>query len=200
MKPIPHAVLALCLATSLPALAQQAERAFIGFRNDNGTLEIATSDGRYLIRPYDANIVETSFVPRGETFDPASHAVVLKPGQAQATVREADGRIQLVTDGITVTIDKTPFRISYAYKGRPLVAEKGGYGDVVAGIQIVRTGNDARSSGAGALRAGTGFATLPILHSGFAHCTMKTQLFLDLQESGSAPPPPKHPTDRKSVV
>jgi len=60
-------------------------------------------------------------------------------------------------------------------------------------MQIVRTGNGARSAGAGALRAGAGFATLPVLHSGFAHCTMKTQLFLDLQESGSAPPPPKHP-------
>ena len=124
MKPIPHAVLALCLATSLPALAQNAERTFLGFRNDNGTLDIATSDGRYLIRPYDANIVETSFVPRGETFDPASHAVVLAPGQARATVKEEGGRILLVTDGITVTVDKTPFRISYAYKGRPLVAEK----------------------------------------------------------------------------
>jgi alpha-glucosidase (family GH31 glycosyl hydrolase) len=128
MKPIPHAVLALCLAACLPALAQNADRAFLGYKNDNGTLDITTSDGRYLIRPYDANIVETSFVPRGETFDPVSHAVVLAPGQAKASVKETDGRIQLVTDGITVTVEKSPFRIRYAYKGRPLVAEKHGYG------------------------------------------------------------------------
>jgi alpha-glucosidase (family GH31 glycosyl hydrolase) len=128
MKPIPHAVLAVCLAAGLPAHAQNADRAYLGYRNDNGTLDIAVSDGRYLIRPYDANIVETSFVPRGETFDPASHAVVLAPGQVKATVQDADGRIRLVTDGITVTVEKSPFRISYAYKGKPLVAEKHGYG------------------------------------------------------------------------
>jgi len=155
MKPIPHAVLALCLATSLPALAQNAERTFLGFRNDNGTLDIATSDGRYLIRPYDANIVETSFVPRGETFDPASHAVVLAPGQARAAVKEEGGCIRLVTDGITVTVDKTPFRISYAYKGRPLVSEKGGYGHAgeLDTIEFALDGDEALY-GAGARAVG----------------------------------------------
>jgi oligosaccharide 4-alpha-D-glucosyltransferase len=145
MKPIPHAVLALCLAASLPALAQNADRAFLGYKNDNGTLDIATSDGRYLIRPYDANIVETSFVPRGETFDPVSHAVVLVSGQVKASVREADGRIQLVTDGITVTVEKSPFRISYAYKGKPLVAEKHGYGHAegMDSIEFALDGDEA---------------------------------------------------------
>jgi alpha-glucosidase (family GH31 glycosyl hydrolase) len=145
MKPIPHAVLALCLLAGLPAHAQNADRTFLGYRNDNGTLDIATSDGRYLIRPYDANIVETSFVPRGETFDPASHAVVLKPGQAPAMVKEADGRIQLVTDGITVTVEKSPLRISYAYKGRPLVAEKQGYGHAgeLESIEFALEGDEA---------------------------------------------------------
>ena len=145
MKPIPHAVLALCLLAGLPVHAQNADRTYLGYRNDNGTLDIATSDGRYLIRPYDANIVETSFVPRGETFDPASHAVVLKPGQAQATIREADGRIQLVTDGITVTVEKSPLRISYAYKGKPLVAEKEGYGHAgeLESIEFALAGDEA---------------------------------------------------------
>jgi len=145
MKPIPHAVLALCLLAGLPAHAQNADRTYLGYRNDNGTLDIATSDGRYLIRPYDANIVETSFVPRGETFDPASHAVVLKPGEAAATVKEADGRIQLVSDGITVTVEKSPLRISYAYKGRPLVAEKQGYGHAgeLESIEFALEGDEA---------------------------------------------------------
>ena len=38
-----------------------------------------TSDGRYVIKPYSAAIVETTFIPAGEAFDPASHAVVLAP-------------------------------------------------------------------------------------------------------------------------
>lgn len=145
MKPIPHAVLALCLATSLPALAQNAQRTFLGFTNANGVLDVATSDGHYLIRPYDATIVETSFVPKGESFDPASHAVVLAPGQAPVTIKDEAGRIQLVTDGITVTVDKAPFRISYAYKGRPLVAEKHGYAHTgeLESIEFALEGDEA---------------------------------------------------------
>ena len=145
MKPIPHAVFALCLAASLPALAQNLERTYLGYTNANGQLDIATSDGHVLIRPYDANIVETSFVPKGERFDAVSHAVVLAPAQAPATVKEEAGRIQLVTDGITVTVDKSPFRVSYAYKGRPLVAEKRGYahaGDLET-IEFALEGDEA---------------------------------------------------------
>jgi alpha-glucosidase (family GH31 glycosyl hydrolase) len=155
MKPIPHAVLALCLVAALPAHAQNTDRAYLGYRNDNGTLDVATSDGRYLIRPYDANIVETSFVPRGEQFDPVSHAVVLAPGQAKAVVKEAEGRVELVTDGITVTVEKSPFRISYAYKGKPLVAEKHGYGhdDGLESIEFSLQGDEALY-GAGSRAAG----------------------------------------------
>lgn len=155
MKPIPHAVLALCLVAALPVRAQNADRAYLGYRNDNGTLDVATSDGRYLIRAYDANIVETSFVPRGEQFDPVSHAVVLAPGQAKAVVKEADDRIELVTDGITVTVEKSPFRISYAYKGKPLVAEKHGYGhdDGLESIEFSLRGDEALY-GAGSRAAG----------------------------------------------
>ena len=88
MKPIPHAVLALCLATSLPAMAQNAQRTFLGFTNANGVLDVATSDGHYLIRPYDATIVETSFVPKGESFDPAAAlpAVGSTPGRVWRSI------------------------------------------------------------------------------------------------------------------
>jgi hypothetical protein len=37
-------------------------------------------------------------------------------------------RIELATEGIVVTVEKSPFRIAYSYKGKPLVAEKQGYG------------------------------------------------------------------------
>jgi oligosaccharide 4-alpha-D-glucosyltransferase len=127
MKLTPCAGLALCLAAG-PAIAQNADRAFLGYTNDHGVLDIATSDGHYLIKPYAANIVETSFVPRGERFDPHSHAVVLTPDTLRMRVTDGAGRIELVTDGITVTVEKAPFRIRYAYKGKPLVAEKRGYG------------------------------------------------------------------------
>ena len=119
--------LALCLATPL-AFAQNAERHLQGVTHRQGTLEITTSDGRYLIKPYSANIVETTFIPNGEGADPASHAVVLAPGQVAATLKDEGARLTFATPGISVTVDKQPFRISYAYKGKALVAEKRGYG------------------------------------------------------------------------
>jgi alpha-glucosidase/oligosaccharide 4-alpha-D-glucosyltransferase len=119
--------LAVLLAASPLALAQSAEREFQSFRTNHNTLEIATSDGLYLIKPYSANIVETTFVPKGEKVDPASHAVVLAPVRVPVSVKTGEQQIALVTPGITVTVDKQPLRISYAYKGRELIAETGGY-------------------------------------------------------------------------
>jgi len=149
-------VLAACFVTfASPAWAQAAERTFVGYKHTGGTLEITASDGRYLIQPYTPDIVETTFVPRGEQPGPASHAVVLAPDAAAGSVKEADGRIELVTSGITVTVDKNPLRISYSYKGKPLVAEKGGYGhaDGMQSIEFALQPDEALY-GAGSRAAG----------------------------------------------
>jgi len=124
--PFALAALAALLAATSAAHAQNADRQFQGFAARGNALEIATNDGRYLIKPYSATVVETTFVPKGEQFDPASHAVILAPS-ATVTLREAADHIEYATSGIAVTVQKKPFRISYAYKGQPLVAEKLGY-------------------------------------------------------------------------
>ncbi|MFC5460352.1 TIM-barrel domain-containing protein [Massilia niabensis] len=119
--------LALCMAATPHAGAQNADRKLQGVTQNGNTLEIATSDGRYLVKPYSSNIVETTFIPTGERLDPASHAVILAPGQVPVTLKDEGARLSFATPGITVTIDRQPFRISYAYRGKPLVAEKRGY-------------------------------------------------------------------------
>src|SRR5690349_5340559 len=119
--------LLLCLLASPLAHAQGAERQLQGYTLNQNTLELLTSDGRYLIKPYSASVVETSFIPKGQQFDAGSHAVVLAPVDVGATLKTAGTRIEFATPGITVVVDKAPFRISYLYKGKPLVAEKGGY-------------------------------------------------------------------------
>jgi alpha-glucosidase (family GH31 glycosyl hydrolase) len=150
------AATATALAASPSALAGKAGRTFLSYSGSPAGLDIATSDGRYLIKPYAANIVETTFVPRGEQPGPASHAVVLTPpAHPAATVTNDGKRIALVTEGITVTVDKNPFRISYSYKGRPLVAEKGGYGRA-GGLQAIEFALQADEAlyGAGARAVG----------------------------------------------
>lgn len=121
------AKLALLVLASPLALAQNADRKLEGVARNGNQLEITTNDGKYLIKPYSARIVETTFIPKGQAFDPASHAVVLAPAQVEATLKNEARFIEYATSGIVVTITKSPFGIAYAYKGKPLVAEKAGY-------------------------------------------------------------------------
>ncbi|MTW10858.1 DUF5110 domain-containing protein [Pseudoduganella eburnea] len=124
MKLIKFAILALI---SQAALAQNADRHFMSAANKGNALEIRTNDGIYIIKPYSAAVVETSFIPKGEVADPVSHAVIMAPETVATTLRDEGGVLEFATPGITVRVEKQPFRISYAYKGQPLVAEKRGY-------------------------------------------------------------------------
>eukprot|EP01032_Pedospumella_encystans_P034877 gene34877-39437_t len=55
-------------------------------------------------------------------------ATLLAPGKDRATLKDADGKLEYtVAGGISVTVTKAPFRIAYAYQGKPLVMEKRGY-------------------------------------------------------------------------
>lgn len=120
-------LLSVGLLVGQAALAQNAERKFERAQAHADHLEIVTSDGAYLIRPYSAQIMETSFIPRGETHDPKSHAVVMPPAAIKATFSADGQRIDYATAGLAVVVTKAPFQISYVYKGKTLTAEKRGY-------------------------------------------------------------------------
>jgi oligosaccharide 4-alpha-D-glucosyltransferase len=152
MKLIKFAILALI---SQAALAQNADRHFMSAANKGSALEIRTNDGIYIIKPYSAAVVETSFIPKGEVADPVSHAVIMAPETVATTLRDEGGVLEFATPGITVRVEKQPFRISYAYKGQPLVAEKRGYlheGNLEA-IEFALDGDEALY-GAGARAVG----------------------------------------------
>ena len=115
------------LLLSTFAFAQNANRKYESYKKTNNTLEIKTSDGLYVLKPYSEKIVETSFIPKGETFNTDSHAVVLIPQKGISKVKETKNTLLFSTKGIVVTIEKSPFKISYSYKGKALLSEKNGY-------------------------------------------------------------------------
>lgn len=117
----------ILLFISTLSLAQNATRKFESFKEINNTLEINTSDGLYRIQPYSEKIIETTFIPKGEIFNPDSHAVILVPKRVAYSVTENSGGLQFSTSGIVVTIQKSPFKISYSYKNKELLSEKNGY-------------------------------------------------------------------------
>jgi len=107
--------------------AQNADRKFVSIIKKNAIVEIKTNDGYYQIKPYSAKIVETSFIPNGEVYNPNSHAVVLKPENMSFNMTEKENSIHLTTDGVSVQITKSPFQIAYFYKNKPLISERKGY-------------------------------------------------------------------------
>ncbi len=116
----------LLLITSI-SFAQNANRNYLSHSWKNNLLEVKTSDGNYRIKPYSDKIVETSFVPTGEVFNPNSHAVIKIAEKGKATVVKTAAFISLSTKDITVVINKSPFRITYSTKGKVLLSEKNGY-------------------------------------------------------------------------
>ncbi|MFZ6845792.1 TIM-barrel domain-containing protein [Undibacterium sp. RuTC16W] len=108
-------------------MAQNINRTIESITDKANYLEIKTNDGRYLIKPYSDKIIETSFIPDGENFDPASHAVVMVPSGIKHKLTVMSGKLEYRVAEMHVSINKSPFQISYFYKGKPLLSEKNGY-------------------------------------------------------------------------
>jgi oligosaccharide 4-alpha-D-glucosyltransferase len=117
----------LFLLVSTISFAQNANRKFESAKVVNTILEIKTSDGLYFIKPYTEKIVETTFVPKIEKHNTNSHAVVLAPKKVSYKFKQTTKDIVFSSTGITVTITKSPFQISYLYKNTKLISEKNGY-------------------------------------------------------------------------
>jgi alpha-glucosidase (family GH31 glycosyl hydrolase) len=115
------------------AFGQQTDRKLESFTDNGNALTLIVDDGQYTVRPYSEKIVETTFVPKGETFNPQSHAVVLAPAAIKTSLKDAGNAIEYATSGMVVSIVKSPFKISYAYRGKQLISEKHGYAKVADG-------------------------------------------------------------------
>lgn len=118
---------AIFILSGIVSTAQNPNRAFLSFGKKENVLEIKTQDGNYRILPYSDKIIETSFVPDGETYRPGSQAVVMRPENIPAEIVESDEKIEFRTGGISVVIQKNPFQIQYFYKNKLLISEKSGY-------------------------------------------------------------------------
>ncbi|MBS3738301.1 glycoside hydrolase family 31 protein [Mesohalobacter halotolerans] len=108
-------------------IAQNPNREYISHDEKNHQLLVDTNEGQYIFKFYTEDILETSFIPKGEASKPNSHAVVLKPDLVETTLTETEGDILYKSSGIVLTVKTSPFKISYSYKGKELISEKEGY-------------------------------------------------------------------------
>lgn len=107
--------------------AQNPSRIYKGFKQMNQQIEINTNEGNYFIKPYNENIFETSFIPNGEVYNATSHAVSFVSEQINVSVDDFSSHFLFSSKGLSVKIEKSPFKIIYYYKGKELISEKLGY-------------------------------------------------------------------------
>jgi alpha-glucosidase (family GH31 glycosyl hydrolase) len=139
--------LLLLVFTVQPVLSQPVDRVFEALEKRANHYEIHVSDGTYRLQFYTPNIIETSFIPEGDTFQEESHAVVLHPKQVDVDVSQTDSSVVLQSQGITAQIQKAPFQIAY-YRGSELMIKEEGYSkDSLERIQFEITEEEALYGG-----------------------------------------------------
>lgn len=108
--------------------AQNSQRIFEKIKFSPSITEITVNDGKYEIRYYQPDIIETAFIPKGETLKNKSHAVILSPSPVNQKFSENENIITIATSELSIKVQKKPFQISYFRKGKELLSEKNGYG------------------------------------------------------------------------
>jgi len=110
------------------AFSQNANRTFTGLQQKNNTIQVKVNDGKYIIKYYTKNIVETTFIPTKESENNNSHAVVLEPKKVELILHSTEDHTYINSDGIGVEIKYEPFQILYYKNGNELItSEKQGY-------------------------------------------------------------------------
>ncbi|MEY8850106.1 TIM-barrel domain-containing protein [Psychroserpens sp. XS_ASV72] len=125
MKKIGFIVIGFLLLQNI--VAQNTKRIYQSHIEENGLFQVITNDGKYVFEFYSPEILETSFIPNGETDQQQSHAVVLQPKNVKTDYSYKADVITYGSSGISVQIKTEPFQISYSYRGKPLISEKRGY-------------------------------------------------------------------------
>ena len=119
-------LLFLLLITSI-SFAQNVNRKYSFHDWNNGILEIITSDGSYIIKPYSDKIIETAFIPNSQPYNRNSFAVIKTPEKLKPKLSNTENTLTLKTKNISVVITKSPFKIAYFKNGQLLLSEKNGY-------------------------------------------------------------------------
>ncbi len=128
-NPIPYiSVLFILVLQTNFFYAQNEQRKFENIIQNKEGLQINVSDGYYLLKAYSPKIVECNFIPKGQTFQPNSHAVVARSIDQPFEKSEDNGSIYLKqSGGIMVKVQKEPFKMMYSFNNEKLIEEGLGY-------------------------------------------------------------------------
>ncbi len=109
------------------ACGQNSDRKYLSHNEENDIFSVVTSDGTYRFQFYTETILETTFIPSGETIQNNSHAVVMTPEEVETSYAYVGNDITYASKGLAVIITTDPFQVQYTYKNEGLISEKRGY-------------------------------------------------------------------------
>jgi oligosaccharide 4-alpha-D-glucosyltransferase len=107
---------------------QNSNRIFEKLIKNKENFEIKVSDGTYFLSFVNHQIIETSFVPKGEKFITNSHAKVAQNINFNyKSVLENQKTITAKHQNLEIRITKKPFQIAYFLNNKEIISEKNGY-------------------------------------------------------------------------
>lgn len=111
------------------SIAQNSYRFLTGLKQNGNKITINVNDGKYIIQYYSNKIVETTFLPKTQSYNSDSHAVILQPKNVNLVLHSDDNHTFVNnSEGISVKIQNKPFQISYLDKDSNIItSEKTGY-------------------------------------------------------------------------
>ncbi len=109
--------------------SQGQTRTYVSVNKEGNSIVVKVSDGSYYFTYFSSEIVQTAFVPNGETLNNDSHAVIAKSTSANIECIQDQESLVILngSKSITVNIQKEPFNVSYRHDANLLIAEKQGY-------------------------------------------------------------------------
>ena len=108
-------------------IAQNPNRIYQSHNEKDGVFSVTTNEGKYKFQFYTSDILETTFIPAGESYNKESHAVAITPSKVETFYSYNADTITYASNGLSVSITTSPFTVEYAYKGKVLISEKRGY-------------------------------------------------------------------------
>lgn len=125
-------------------------RTYISHNYVQAYLSIETSDGTYRIRPLSAKAMEVFFIDKsGEQRDTLSHALSLVAYNPETRFMEYADRLEYSAGDLKAIAWKSPFRITFHHRDKPLIQEASGYfkeGDY-SGFSFMLEANEAMFGG-----------------------------------------------------
>lgn len=104
-----------------------AQREYVSYSQNKGTIYVKTNDGTYSFQPYLKKLMHIKFIPDSIEVKEFSYAQAMNPEKVRFLIQDRDNELEIETPGIKVKITKSPFQVNYYYHADLIIAEKNGY-------------------------------------------------------------------------